>query len=111
VARIFQLGFLTRRYHRGFAQHLGQTLARQTAFLAEGEGLGQRLDAQPQQRVGTQLHRGAGASGTEVERLAPEDGEDRLTPLVNVFVATDEDYELSLLRLRRASRDRRVEHC
>src|SRR2546427_1009674 len=35
---------------------------------------------------------------------------ERLTLLVHVFLAADEDHELSLLRLRRAARHRRVEH-
>src|SRR2546426_9207907 len=84
---------------------LQEPLARQPSFQAERDGLGQRLDPEPQQRVDTQLHGRAGAAGPEIERLAAQHGEDRLALLVDILLAPHEDHELPLLRLQRAAGD------
>src|SRR2546427_10819360 len=99
LASVLELGLLTGRDHRSFTQDLQEPLARQPSFQAERDGLGQRLDPEPQQRVDTQLHGRAGAAGPEIERLAAQHGEGRLALLVDILLAPHKDHELSLLRL------------
>src|SRR2546427_8950739 len=50
LASVLELGLLTGRDHRSFTQDLQEPLARQPSFQAERDGLGQRLDPEPQQR-------------------------------------------------------------
>ena len=68
---------MCRSNHGGMGQYIEQSIAIESGFLTEGNGLGDGLHSDTQQSIHDQFHRRAGTTGSEIKILLRDRAKNR----------------------------------